>query len=387
MDWRYEYIDLEKIRELMEKTDGWSEEKQEEFYGYLLDKKDEFFRSEFGELFLQMYKEKLGVPDLEIIRQRRAKQSAPKEEQPRRFWLLRSVPVVLLAVAVSAGSIWIYRKAEDQSAKKHLESLQASMAQDGAGDVSGETNGIGGASGHNEAGLLEAAGGNSGASGTSQAAGGSGAQGTSQTSDAKGTLEGTRPPVLAQYRELSAQYPELFGWLTIPDTGINYPVMQSAAEKDYYLHHNFEGASDDEGALFVDPESSIYPMDDNLVVYGHNMKNGHMFGELKNYGVESYFLSNQEILFNTLYETARYEVVTVMQTHIKDEAEEGFRYYQFFNYTTEAEFRECVDFIEENQIYEAEKKLKYGDRLLMLSTCDYAQDNGRFVVVARKTEG
>lgn len=70
-----------------------------------------------------------------------------------------------------------------------------------------------------------------------------------------------------------------------------------------------------------------------------------------------------------------------------DEAEEGFRYYQFFNYETEEAFQECVDFIQENQIYNVENKLQCGDHLLMLSTCDYAQDNGRFVVVARKTEG
>ena len=80
MDWRYEYVDLEKIRELMEKTDSWEESRQQEFYGYLLEKKDEFFRSEFGDLFLHMYKEKLGVPDLEIIRQKKPKQP---EQAPR----------------------------------------------------------------------------------------------------------------------------------------------------------------------------------------------------------------------------------------------------------------------------------------------------------------
>ena len=127
-------------------------------------------------------------------------------------------------------------------------------------------------------------------------------------------------------------------------------------------------------------------MDDNLVIYGHNMKNGHMFGELKNYGTESYFLSHPRILFHTLYEKAEYEVVTVVQTHIKDETEDGFRYYQFFNYETEEAFSECVDFIQENQIYDVENKLQYGDQLLMLSTCDYAEDNGRFVVIARKKE-
>lgn len=419
MDWRYEYVDLEKIRELMEKTDSWEESRQQEFYGYLLEKKDEFFRSEFGDLFLHMYKEKLGVPDLEIIRQKKPKQ--PEQvPQSSRSWFWRALPVLFLAVAVSAGSIWVYRKAEGQNARRHLESLQKTVQQgEGAKsgraesmDASGQTAGGGDgpkqappardadAGEQNQAGQSGGVGeqsqtGQSGGAGEQSRAGQNGGAGErTQTDGGKGLQSRTdknsgaqeKPPVLEQYRELSKQYPELFGWLMIPDTGINYPVMQSRTQKDYFLHHNYEGTASDEGALFVDPLSSSYPMDDNTVIYGHNMKNGHMFGELKNYGVESYFQKNREIFFHTLYETGTYEVVTVLQTHIRDEAEDGFRYYQFFNYETEEEFQECVNFIQENQIYDVKNKLQYGDKLLMLSTCDYVQDNGRFVVVARKKE-
>lgn len=375
MDWRYEYVDLEKIRELMEKTDGWEESRQQEFYVYMQEQKDTLFKSEFGDLFLQMYEKKLGERDLEIIRSRRVKHPEP-EQKARPFWLWRVLPVLLLSVSVSAGSIWIYRKAQDADAKRHLEQLQAQVGQEnGQAQGTGDLEQTGGA--------------------PEPGSGGTQPEGAAATepdgpSDAKEQPDGgaapeETPPVLEQYRELFEQYPELFGWLVIPNTGINYPVMQPAAEKDYYLHHNFEGATDDEGALFVDPSSRGYPADDNLVIYGHNMKNGHMFGELKNYGTESYFQANREILFHTLYETGSYEVVTVLQTHIREETENGFRYYQFFNYETEEQFRECVNFIQENQIYDVENELTYGDRLLMLSTCDYAQDNGRFVVVARKT--
>ncbi len=393
MDWRYEYVDLEKIRELMEKTDSWEESRQQEFYGYLLEKKDEFFRSEFGDLFLHMYKEKLGVPDLEIIRQKKPKQpeQAPR---PSRSWIWRALPVLFLAVAVSAGSIWVYRKAEGQNARRHLESLQKTMQQ-GEGTKAGRAENMnvpgqpaGDGDGQKQALPAKDAdvqeqsqdGHNGDARERTQT---DGARGLQARADKNGGAQ-EKPPVLEQYRELSEQYPELFGWLMIPDTGINYPVMQSRTQKDYFLHHNYDGTASDEGALFVDPLSSSYPMDDNTVIYGHNMKNGHMFGELKNYGVESFFQANREISFHTLYETGSYEVVTVLQTHIRDEAEEGFRYYQFFNYETEEEFQECVNFIQENQIYDVKNKLQYGDKLLMLSTCDYVQDNGRFVVVARK---
>ena len=383
-------MDLEKIRELMEKTDGWEESKQQEFYGYLLEEKDNFFKSSFGDLFLELYEQKLGSPDVEIIRQRHRRSPEPERKAggPRSR---RVLPVLLLVVAVSAGSIWTYRKVEALDAKRHLEALQETMQGKDAGrmepdDDRGQTQGTTGMQSQaGETGTGSSAAGGIQGNGRSDGAEGSDWAGTAD--GAQGAPENAAPPVLAGYRELSAQYPELFGWLTVPDSGISYPVMQPAAEKDYYLHHNYRGTPDDEGALFVDPASGRYPMDDNLVIYGHNMKNGHMFGELKNYGVKSYFLEHQEISFDTIYESGSYEVVTVVQTHIRDESEEGFRYYRFFNYETEEAFQECVDFIQENQIYDMENKLQYGDQLLMLSTCDYAQDNGRFVVIARKKEG
>lgn len=359
MDWRFEYIDLEKIQRLMEKTEGWDEEKQRRFYRFLLKRKDKFFQTGLGESFVDIYAKKLEDEGIGLP-QRETGECAMSEKKTLRSLVWRALPACLLAVAVSVGSIWVYQKVEDMDAKRHLEDLQETLSVSGA-PSSGE-------SARQEKDLVQTA----------------TVQGDSSI-ESIGVSGQEKPPVLEKYRELSDQYPELFGWLTIPDTGINYPVMQSATEKDYYLHHSYEGRPDDEGALFVDPASGGYPMDDNIVVYGHNMKNGHLFGELKNYSVESYFQNNREILFDTLYETNRYEVVTVVQTHIKKEAEDGFRYYQFFNYGTRKEFQACVDFIQENQIYDVENKLQYGDKLLMLSTCDYAQDNGRFVVVARKT--
>ena len=87
-----------------------------------------------------------------------------------------------------------------------------------------------------------------------------------------------RPQILPQYREMAKEYPGLFGWLRIPDTRIDLPVMQPLKEKDFYLDHDFTGAASAEGALFADPENNRWPQDGNTVIYGHNMKNGHVFG-------------------------------------------------------------------------------------------------------------
>lgn len=194
------------------------------------------------------------------------------------------------------------------------------------------------------------------------------------------------PEKLAQYREMSETYSQLYGWLQIPETQIDLPVMRAEGDREFYLHHDFTGAESAEGALFVDAESSIYPQGDNTVIYGHNMKNGHIFGTLKMYLNQEFFQAHREIRFDTLYENGIYEAVAVLKTRILNENENGFRYYQFYQYQNKEEFQECMDFVEENRMFETGSTLQYGDGILMLSTCEYSQENGRLVVVARKTE-
>ncbi len=123
----------------------------------------------------------------------------------------------------------------------------------------------------------------------------------------------------------------------------------------------------------------------NFIIYGHNMKNGHMFGLLNLFEDAAYFKTHKEILFDTIYETGVYEAVAVIKTRILNENEQGFRYYQFFQYENEDEFQECADFVERNRMFATGSSLQYGDKILMLSTCEYSQENGRLLIVARKT--
>lgn len=194
----------------------------------------------------------------------------------------------------------------------------------------------------------------------------------------------SKPEQLPQYREMSKEYPHLYGWLQIPKTQIDLPVMRAEGDREFYLQHDFSGEKSAEGALFVDEKNSVYPQDGNTVIYGHNMKNGHMFGMLKLYTNESFFQEHKEIRFDTIYEEGIYEAVAVLKTRILNKNEQGFRYYQFFQYQNEAEFQECLDFVEENRIFETGSNIQYGDRILMLSTCEYSQENGRLVIVARR---
>ncbi|MCI9022171.1 MAG: class B sortase [Eubacterium sp.] len=199
------------------------------------------------------------------------------------------------------------------------------------------------------------------------------------------TARKKRPKILEQYQEMAEEYPGLYGWLQIPGTQIDLPVMQPYKENEYYLDHDFTGADSAEGALFADPENSRFPQDGNTIIYGHNMKNGHMFGLLNLFEDAAYFKTHKEILFDTIYETGVYEAVAVIKTRILNENEQGFRYYQFFQYENEDEFQECADFVERNRMFATGSSLQYGDKILMLSTCEYSQENGRLLIVARKT--
>lgn len=192
------------------------------------------------------------------------------------------------------------------------------------------------------------------------------------------------PEVLTEYAVLHNMYPNVVGWLKVDGTPIDYPVMRNETDEDYYLNHNFQGETDSRGALFIDHDSSVWPLDENLVIYGHNMKNNSIFGSLDNYLDQSFYEEYNRIEFDTLYEKGTYQIVAVVKTAVKQEEEDGFRYYWFHNYGSEEDFEDFLKFIKENQVYDTGELLQYGDNTIMLSTCEYSVDNGRLVVIAKR---
>ncbi len=190
--------------------------------------------------------------------------------------------------------------------------------------------------------------------------------------------------ILDQYVILYSMYPDVVGWLKVDGTSIDYPVMQDRTGKEYYLKHNFEGKTDNRGALFIAADSSISPLDKNLVIFGHNMNDRTQFGDLDKYQDQNFYQKHQTIEFDTLHETGLYQIVAVVQTRVKQEDEYGVRYYWFHNYKNRGEFQDLLDFIRENSLYDTGEHLRYGDTTIMLSTCEYTVDNGRLVVIAKR---
>ena len=191
------------------------------------------------------------------------------------------------------------------------------------------------------------------------------------------------PDVLDEYKTLYEKNKRRIGWLKIDDTIIDYPVMQTS-NNEYYLDHNFNQEYDKNGSLFLDCDCSVYPVSTNLIIYGHHMKSGQMFGQLQKYAKESYGKEHALIQFDSIYEKATYQVMYVFRSQVYSEDDLVFKYYQFINANSEEEFNSYMEEMEAMSLYDTGVTASYGDSLLTLSTCDHSQEDGRFVVVAKR---
>ena len=191
--------------------------------------------------------------------------------------------------------------------------------------------------------------------------------------------------VLDEFRPLLAKNKNIIGWISIDGTKIDYPVMKSlAGNGDYYLNHNFDQQKDKNGALFMDDRCDVKKPTPNWIIYGHHMKSGKMFGELVKYKDEDFYKEHNVIRFDTLYETGSYEVLAAFESKVYTDKDIGFRYYDFIDPENELDFMKGVTNMKALSLYDTGVEAAFGDQLLTLSTCDYEQDNGRFVVVCRR---
>ncbi len=180
--------------------------------------------------------------------------------------------------------------------------------------------------------------------------------------------------------ELAAMYElnqDLVGWLSIDGTGLDYPVLKGT-DNDYYLDHDFYGGSSASGSIYMDYRNSTE--DINIIIYGHNMSSGTMFGYLSNYRNESFYNAHREIRFDTLYEHHTYEVIAVCLGRVRYIDEEGFRYYNYTN--DEYELDSFFMDIRNQSIYQVDHEFENSDRFITLSTCSNDSENGRLYVVA-----
>lgn len=197
--------------------------------------------------------------------------------------------------------------------------------------------------------------------------------------------------VIGEYVKLYEQNPDIIGWIKIEGTNINYPVMQTKNDPEYYLRRGFEKEYSLSGTPFMDADSDIFTPTSNWMIYGHHMKDGTMFHDVTLYSDINFYKEHKIIEFDTIYEETgqyRYEVVAAFYAEIKNVDEGGFKYYQYAGITSEESFNAYVNGIKNASVYDTGVEVEYGDQLITLSTCNYHVDDGRgrFAVVAKRIE-
>ncbi|MBE5883632.1 MAG: class B sortase [Lachnospiraceae bacterium] len=216
--------------------------------------------------------------------------------------------------------------------------------------------------------------------------------------DEERTAPISSPDIMSQYQSLYETNSDMIGWLSIDDTVIDYPVMQTMEDEDYYLKLDFYGQPNQNGCLMMDTDSVVgtgtkacayadgSAPSTNLIIHGHTMKTGEMFGDLKLYADETYGKEHSMIRFDSLYEEREYELIAVFYSQVFYESDKVFKFYKFFQADTQEEFDDWYQNIKAMSLYDTGVTAELGDEFITLSCCAYHVEDGRFVVVGKRVK-
>lgn len=169
---------------------------------------------------------------------------------------------------------------------------------------------------------------------------------------------------------------DCIGWITIDNTAVDYPVMHTPDWPQKYLRRNFYQQYSDSGVPFLDYRCTLDS--DNLIIYGHNMRNGTMFSALKDYLNDGHPASHPTILLETEDGAHEFKIFAVVSVDKLD------TWYSFIDAESEDAFNEAVQRIIQNAYYTNGDAPEYGDRLLTLSTCYGSARSSRLIIIARE---
>lgn len=190
--------------------------------------------------------------------------------------------------------------------------------------------------------------------------------------------------ILPQYQQLYLENGDFVGWLTIEAAGVDYPVMQTPGDNEYYLRRGFDGLYALSGSLFLDEHCRLdSPATANWLIYGHNMSDGSMFGQLDRFADEDFYRQHPTFTFDTLYEEMQWQIIAVLRTEV---GADDLPYYTFFDAENEQDWQARYQAVMDLALYDTGVTADYGDQLLTLSTCGTTSSttDKRFAVVAKR---
>lgn len=188
---------------------------------------------------------------------------------------------------------------------------------------------------------------------------------------------------LEQYAALAQENPDMVGWISINGTSVAYPVMYTPQNPQFYLRRNFKKEYSSGGMIFIDESCRMDGSDNNLLIYGHHMRNGTMFAQLTNYDSFEYWKSHETVEFSTLDEVGTYQVVCAFKQPASAIDEEFMR---MLLAQTEEERAKLLRTIKGLQFYETGVEVMENEKMITLATCEYTYGDGRFFVIAKKVE-
>ncbi|MBC1701510.1 class B sortase [Listeria welshimeri] len=167
---------------------------------------------------------------------------------------------------------------------------------------------------------------------------------------------------------------DMAGWLTIADTEIDYPILQST-DNDYYLHHNYKNEKARAGSIFKDYRNTNEFLDKNTIIYGHNMKDGSMFADLRKYLDKDFFKAHPTFSYESGLANYKVEIFSVYETTTDF-------YYIETDFPGKQDFDDYLEKVQQQSIYKSNVKVSSKDRIITLSTCDTEKDyeKGRMVI-------
>ncbi len=203
--------------------------------------------------------------------------------------------------------------------------------------------------------------------------------GSGMPEEGSGASEGGSVEIPIDFSVLQERNPEVYAWITIPGTEVDYPILQSETDNSYYLSHTIDRQESAEGAIYTENYNSRDFEDPNTLIYGHDMQNRTMFGSLLDYQDRSFFEENNEILIYTPDAVRTYRIFA---SYVYDNR----HIMQSFDFSDQTIFQKYIDAVmsirDMGACIDTTAEVGADDKIITLSTCYGSQDDRRFLVQA-----
>ena len=182
------------------------------------------------------------------------------------------------------------------------------------------------------------------------------------------------------YNNLMSINGDFKAWITVPNTSVNYPVVQ-ATDNSYYLHHNFYKEDNDGGAIFIACENENPFEDQNTVIHGHHMRDGSMFASLNKFKESEFFNNNKYIYISTKDEVYEYEIFSM---YVEKASVNPYE----ISFASDEDYLNYLQTLKNKSIYSTDiNEFTPDDKIITLSTCTYEVTDGRLLIHAKLVKG